>query len=1521
MIHLFAIWDRASESDYRGKQFPGEGLVQITSLSAGVFLQHPHIPDSCNAVFLIGTVADSSFYETAKTVREHCADLPLFISTTAEEINNREMNAFSRNLSADLWIVRNPEEDVFSGRLWQQFFALSLKMQEKSEEDFRKFKTIADRANYGIVITSPDANIFYVNAWFAAMYGYSQEELIGKNIGDLYQFQPGEFAEFKRHLFEQNHLELEELNATRKDGSTVPTQINLQVLSDEEETPLLVSGIVIDITERKKAEQEQKIARYSIENATDEIYWILRDGKFYDANKEACRMLGYTREELCSLSVFDINPDFLKDDWETNWQNIREKKHIRIESRHLTKDGRIYPVEISTNYFRYGDREFNCAFARDITARRQAEEELQKSEEKLRLKLDSILSPDYTVEETEFRNIIDSDAIQSLMDEFYKLTGIGGIAILDMNANILVSTGWQDICTKFHRVNPETHKNCIESDVALTTSLSPGEIRYYKCKNNMWDTVTPIFVGGKQMGNLYCGQFFYDDEEVNTRVFAEQADRYGFDKEAYLAALNRVPRWSHEKVQTAMVFYQKFVRMISDLSYSNLKLATLVEHHKQTEEKLIQSEQKYRGYIDTSPEGVFITDAEGYYLEVNRAACDFLGYTENELLSMNITRLVPPADLDTARQVFRNLQETGSQNSEMRLLKKDGSICTVNLSAIVLPNGTSLGFTSDITTRKQTEERILHLNRLLGAIRNVNQLIVQEKDPRALIEKTCDILTRFGGYENVWIILFDTDRKTQSVAVSNSGDAFRPMYEYLKEGNFTACAKKAIATGEVVVTYDPTKTCTECPLLRSYKERSGLTKSLESGGTVYGIISASVLAEQVSDAEEQGLFAEVAGDLAFALYSIELDEKRRKAEEELLEKNTNLAAAYQDLAEGKEKLRDNLAELVASQQELRESERRLSQIIEFLPDATFAIDINGRVIAWNKAITAMTDIPASEMLGNGDYEYGFRVYGKRQPILIDYMLHAELRDTIGYPVWYEEGDTLVAENYVPHLYGKKGAYVWFTACRLFDSDGNVTGAIESIRDISSMKEAEQQILAASHTLEERVKELTCLREVSDVIFNKPSEEKLSQSIFPLIQAAMQYPEDTAVSVDIDGHTCQTEVLGGTGPSMEQTIFRDAVAVGTITVSYRNDHHKGDDNYFLPEEIWLLKIISERIDNYLSRRSAEVRIRESEEKFRELFNNMSSGVVVYDVTGDGSDFIIWDINKASEAIDHIRREDVVGKSIFEVFPGVETFGLPAVLQRVYKTGIPESFPLAEYKDEHIQGWRENYVYRLPSGEIVAVYDDQTEKKRAEYALIENEHKYHEIFNNINEAVFLHEVMPDNTRGHFVEVNDVACRRLGYTREELLNCSVADINTGIIRNGDHALVLELQTGKEITFDAEQVRKDGTRFPVHVNARMIDLWGHQFILSLVRDLTEEREAREREGIALRQIEENLMQLGTLNDEIRNPLMVISGIIGFSDEEISEPILKQVRAIDDIVHRLDQGWLESEKIREYLRKHHGIL
>jgi PAS domain S-box-containing protein/putative nucleotidyltransferase with HDIG domain len=118
----------------------------------------------------------------------------------------------------------------------------------------------------------------------------------------------------------------------------------------------------------------------------------------------------------------------------------------------------------------------------------------------------------------------------------------------------------------------------------------------------------------------------------------------------------------------------------------------------------------------------------------------------------------------------------------------------------------------------------------------------------------------------------------------------------------------------------------------------------------------------------------------------------------------------------------------------------------------------------------------------------------------------------------------------------------------------------------------------------------------------------------------------------------------------------------------------------------------------------------ETRYRELFDHISSGVSVYEAVSKGSDFIIRDFNRAACAIDKVTSEDVIGKSVLKAFPGVVEFGLFAIFQRVWKTGRPEHFPISQYKDERISGWRDNYVYKLPSGEIVAVYSDMTREKQ-------------------------------------------------------------------------------------------------------------------------------------------------------------------------------------------------------------------
>jgi PAS domain S-box-containing protein len=162
----------------------------------------------------------------------------------------------------------------------------------------------------------------------------------------------------------------------------------------------------------------------------------------------------------------------------------------------------------------------------------------------------------------------------------------------------------------------------------------------------------------------------------------------------------------------------------------------------------------------------------------------------------------------------------------------------------------------------------------------------------------------------------------------------------------------------------------------------------------------------------------------------------------------------------------------------------------------------------------------------------------------------------------------------------------------------------------------------------------------------------------------------------------------------------------------------------------------------------------------LLDHISSGVAIYRPTDDGEDFIFVDFNRAAEEIEHVKKEQVLGRSVLEVFPGVREFGLFDVFRRVWETGEPQSHPVSAYKDEHSTTWRRNYVCRLPNGNLMAVYDDVTQTKRSQLATRMGE----QIFRAIANYAFDWEVWV-GPNGHVLWMNPAATRISGYPVEEL------------------------------------------------------------------------------------------------------------------------------------------------------------
>jgi len=172
-----------------------------------------------------------------------------------------------------------------------------------------------------------------------------------------------------------------------------------------------------------------------------------------------------------------------------------------------------------------------------------------------------------------------------------------------------------------------------------------------------------------------------------------------------------------------------------------------------------------------------------------------------------------------------------------------------------------------------------------------------------------------------------------------------------------------------------------------------------------------------------------------------------------------------------EKLETEISEREQAQAALHQSERKLADIISFLPDATLVIDEESRVIAWNQATENMTGVPASEMIGKGDYEYARPFYGERRPILIDLVMDPEQDVRDRYAVFTREGTTVAGEAYVQSFAGGP-VYLYAIATALYDAQGNIVGAIESIRDITERKHTEEQLQRYRERLEDLVEERT-----------------------------------------------------------------------------------------------------------------------------------------------------------------------------------------------------------------------------------------------------------------------------------------------------------------------------------------------------------------------------------------------------------------------------------------------------------------
>jgi len=297
----------------------------------------------------------------------------------------------------------------------------------------------------------------------------------------------------------------------------------------------------------------------------------------------------------------------------------------------------------------------------------------------------------------------------------------------------------------------------------------------------------------------------------------------------------------------------------------------------------------------------------------------------------------------------------------------------------------------------------------------------------------------------------------------------------------------------------------------------------------------------------------------------------------------------------------DITDLQRTEQELKEVHQRMDQIIDYLPDATLVIDNQGKVIAWNKAIEQMTGIPAAEMLGKDDYEYALPFYGERRPILIDLVLKPQKEFEARY-VSTSPGDSILeGEAYMPALRGGE-VYLSGKAGVLADSKGNTVGAIESIRDITDRRKAEEKYLAIFDNAVEGIFQTT---PEGRILTANPAMVKL---------AGYDSVEDLLSNI--------TNIIQIYADPADRQSFRRAIEDNGFVSNYEVlCVRKNGQKIWISVNAQVIRNKEGKIDHYdgffkdiTERKKMEDDLRQSEERLRGIVETSNAGIILMTVEG-------------------------------------------------------------------------------------------------------------------------------------------------------------------------------------------------------------------------------------------------------------------------------------------------------------------
>ena len=275
----------------------------------------------------------------------------------------------------------------FGGQKYNIAFVRDISERKQAEQALKEkealFSSVFDLSPAPMTITDPDSGRFLdVNDRWLKISGYTREETIGYTVHELNLWDnPAERVTINKRIKEIGFLQDEPIRFRNKSGQFRDTLWSAVLLTLGGKTVML--SLSYDFTERKRAEDALRLTQFVVDNCVDQVFWIDEEDRFTYVNDQACRTLGYSRDELLRMKVDDIDPKSTPDEILDFKHRLAEQRSLVFESTHRNREGQLYPVEIRSNYFESNGQKYNCAFVHDISERKKAEAILRGKTEEL----------------------------------------------------------------------------------------------------------------------------------------------------------------------------------------------------------------------------------------------------------------------------------------------------------------------------------------------------------------------------------------------------------------------------------------------------------------------------------------------------------------------------------------------------------------------------------------------------------------------------------------------------------------------------------------------------------------------------------------------------------------------------------------------------------------------------------------------------------------------------------------------------------------------------------------------------------------------------------------------------------------------------------------------------------------------------------------------------------------------------------------------------------------------------------